>query len=239
MPSCEARLSKQSSGMPFARNPASLVTLPKMIRRELTILPPAEAARFVEAAKEDEWSALWLVLLFGGLRPGEAAAALKWTDLEGTNLRIQRALVFGYRGGSEIREPKTSRSRRTVPLPEVVLKSLRDHKRQQAEARLRLGSIYEDQGLIFAGPTGGPINVSSLRKWHFQKILNRAKLSHLRTYDLRHTCASLMLAAGTNAKVVSERLGHASIVLTMDTYSAVLPTLQEEATAKLEHLIMG
>jgi hypothetical protein len=98
---------------------------------------------------------------------------------------------------------------------------------------------YEDAGFMFANSIGAPVDVRSLRRSSFHKILATARIPQLRMYDLRHTCASLMLANGTNAKVVSERLGHSTITLTMDTYSAVLPTMQEEATAKLERLVLS
>jgi integrase len=260
------------------RNPCDLVTLPKQVRRELHYLTPEQATQFIEEAKADRWYALWLVLLFGGLRPGEAAG-LRWSDLDASSLRVQRTIMFGYKDTWQVQEPKTSRSRRTIPLGELVLRALKEHRKRQVEERLAVGQLYRDGGYIFADATGRPIDVRSLRLRHFRRMLTRmalrqeghdptpitragksasdyeraqierakveteslekSGLAGLRLYDLRHSCASLLLVAGVNPKVVSERLGHASITLTMYTYSAVLPTMQEEATQKLERIVVG
>ena len=116
--------------------------------------------------------------------------------------------------------------------------ALIEHKRQQSQERLRLGSEWQDNGLVFATVLGTPLNISNLTAKHFKPALKRAGLPKtIRLYDLRHTCATLLLGAGENPKVVSERLGHASIVLTLDVYSHVLPDMQKAATNKLENIL--
>lgn len=212
---------------------AKLIDLPKNRRRELTVLSAEDAQAFVKAAQEDRWAALWLVLLGSGCRPGEALG-LTWPDFDGKSIRIQRALVRDRKGhGWRLQEPKTAKSRRTVPLPKVALDALTAHRRRQAEVRLAAGPEYEDHALIFADAKGAPLDWSEVARKHFPGLLTQADLPAIRPYDLRHSCASLLLAQGVNPKVVAERLGHSTIVLTMDTYSAVLPGLQEEATEKL------
>jgi integrase len=217
-------------------NPASakLVDLPKTRRRELTVLSPKEAAAFVEAARGERWGPLFILLLGSGMRPGEALG-LQWSDFEGSSLRIRRALVRSRDGSGKrrLKEPKTRDSRRTVPLPDFALEALRTHRRRQAEEKLRAGAEYEDRGLIFADERGAPLSWRRLTKYEFPWILEEAGLPKIRAYDLRHTCATLLLSAGVNPKVVSERLGHTTVTLTLDTYSSVLPGLQEDATAKL------
>ena len=97
-----------------------------------------------------------------------------------------------------------------------------------------------DLGLIFANERGGPLDLSNVVKRHFKPILSRAGLpSNIRLYDLRHSCATILLQAGMNPKIVSERLGHASITLTLDTYSHVLPDMQESAAERMEQVIFG
>jgi len=175
------------------------------------------------------------------MRP-EEYLALKWSDVElGRGVAIvRRALVWRKGGGWYFDEPKTSRSRRTVPLPVSLVKSLAAHKRKQSEARLKVGSLYQNNDLIFATGEGSPHNSRNLTNRHFRPILKRAGLSlDFRLYDLRHSCATLLLSVGENPKVVSERLGHASIVLTLDTYSHVLPTMQEDASQKLKRIMFG
>jgi integrase len=116
---------------------------------------------------------------------------------------------------------------------------LKVHRRKQLEEKLKLGSVYGKLDLVFASEVGTPIQPKNLLDRHFRPLLTKAELPSLRLYDLRHTTATLLLSAGENPKVVSERLGHASIVLTLDTYSHVLPTMQESATGKLEKMMFG
>jgi integrase len=219
-------------------NPAAakLVDLPKARRRELTVLSRTEAAAFVKAAKGERWGPLFVLLLGSGMRPGEALG-LTWPDFDGSRVRIRRALVRARDGSGtwRLREPKTPNSRRTVPLPKFAITALHEHRRRQAEEKLRAGPDYEDRGLIFSDERGAPANWWRLTKYEFRYILEEAGLSSkvIRAYDLRHTCASLLLSAGVNPKVVSERLGHSTVTLTLDTYSSVLPGLQEDATEKL------
>jgi integrase len=224
----------------LVRNPADLARPPKGVtteRRELNVITPDQTGKFLDAARRDRWYALWLLLLTSGLRPGEALG-LKWPDLDGNKVRVVRSLVPGKRGAWALSEPKTERSRRTVALPETTVKALKEHRKRQAEEKLKAGEHYRDHGLIFAMPDGEPPNYRGLVLSHFKPILTRAKLpSTLRVYDLRHSTATLLLVAGEHPKVVSERLGHSSITMTLDTYSHVLPDLQERAAARLEALL--
>jgi len=110
---------------------------------------------------------------------------------------------------------------------------------QQLEEKIKLGAAYENLDLVFASEIGTPLLHGNFLRRHFKPIRDKANLPKIRLYDLRHTTATLLLSAGENPKVVSERLGHASIVLTLDTYSHVLPTMQKDATNKMEKLMMG
>lgn len=112
-----------------------------------------------------------------------------------------------------------------------MVQELKEHRATQAESLLQLG-IRSD--IVFATSEGGPIYRRNLLKRHFKPLLKAAKLpDDLTLYCLRHSCATLLLQAGVHPKIVSERLGHASIVLTLDTYSHVLPTMQDEATTQI------
>jgi integrase len=104
---------------------------------------------------------------------------------------------------------------------------------------MELGSDYQNLDLVFASTIGTPVQHRNFDRRHFAVIRRTAELPAIRLYDLRHTTATMLLSAGLNPKVVSERLGHASIVLTLDTYSHVLPTMQKEATSKIEELMFG
>ena len=224
----------------IATNPASaeMVDLPSTKSRELTVLNPEEARAFVEAAKGDRWAALWILLLSSGARPGEVLG-LRWQDYDGARIRIQRALVRDRKGGGwTLKEPKTKKSRRTVPLPSPAIDALRAHRKRQAEEKLAAPE-YAPHGLIFADPKGEPLVWTEVVRDHFRDLLTQADLPRIRPYDLRHSCASLLMASGVNPKIVAERLGHSTSVLTLDTYSAVLPGLQDEATEKLGEMLTG
>jgi integrase len=114
---------------------------------------------------------------------------------------------------------------------------LREHRRRQAELRLAAGSDFIPQDFIFANPLGGPIDIRALVRPHLNRILERAKLPHVRLYDLRHTAATLLLAAGVHVKVASEMLGHSTATLTLDVYSHVLEGMQAEAAATMDRLL--
>lgn len=226
----------------IARNPAQFVELPKQNRDEMNALSPEMARRFLEACATDKWAVLFQLALSTGMRP-EEYLGLKWSDIDFDRdlVTVQRTLCWKRKGGGYyFGEPKTSRSRRSIPLPRSVRAALIEHKKRQNEERLKTGPGYETLDLIFATSQGTPLMPRNLLRRHFKPILVRAKLSEtIRLYDLRHSCATLLLAAQENPKVVSERLGHASITLTLDTYSHVLPSMQQAATDKLEKILFS
>lgn len=218
------------------QNPAQYVDLPRQKKTEMKALSPEQAQRFLEEAVDSRWYAFFSLLLTTGMRPGEALG-LKWDDVDYKQGRvsIKRAMT---RGG-QLEEPKTAKSRRSIPIPKSVVQDLRNHKKTQAEERLQVKD-YNDQGLIFASENGGSPHYSNLVNRHFKPLLKKAGLPEtIRLYDLRHTCATLLLSAGENPKIVSERLGHANITLTLDTYSHVLPDMQKAATNKLEEMLFN
>jgi integrase len=222
-------------------NPCEAVELPRAERREMSAFSPEDAEKFLKAAKDNEQGVIFTFALATGMRP-EEYLGLKWLDidLEKGLAVVRRVLVRRKGGGWYFGEPKTSRSRRTVPLPATLTKLLITHRRKQAAARLKAGAAYQNNDLVFATSEGTPHNSRNLTLRHFQKILESAKLPlKYRLYDLRHSCATLLLSVGENPKIVSERLGHASVVLTLDTYSHVLPTMQEAASQKLEKVLFG
>ena len=129
--------------------------------------------------------------------------------------------------------------RRTVTIPEVVREELQHHRTAQVEERLQAGARYENHDFVFAASNGSPLDWKVVVARHFRPLATKAGLPALRPYDLRHTCATLLLAAGENVKVVSERLGHASAALTLDTYSHVLPDMQQGAAERMETILTG
>lgn len=251
----------------LARNPAELVKPPRRPasgepRDVMRAMTREEAGRFLEAAEGDRLYALWCVLLFGGLRPGEALGLLwKDVDLEAGRLHVRRALVRPRGGGWALKQPKTPGSRRVVVLPEIAAEALRAWRPSQKRERLTAGGEWEDgPAFVFTNEFGKPLRRGNLSRRRYRRILERAGLGtweerarkgkrgpkprprfrpDFRLYDLRHTCATLLLLAGENPKVVSERLGHSTVALTLDTYSHVLPSMQERAAERLDALFEG
>jgi integrase len=206
-------------------------------------LSPTEVASFLEAAKEDPHGLIFTFAVASGMRP-EEYLALQWKDidLQKGAATVQRTLCWRRQkgGGWYFGEPKTAQSRRTVPVPTSIVQELARHKARQAATRLRLGADYQNLDLVFATDVGGPLHSENLATRNFRAIRARAKLpAGITPYTLRHTCATLLLLAGENPKVVCERLGHSSIVMTLDTYSHVLPSMQQAATEKLEKMLFG
>lgn len=220
------------------RNPAMLVDLPKNKKAEMKVLNNEEAAKFIDAIADSPWKAFFSLLIATGMRPGEALG-LKWQDIdfEKGRIHVQRALSRTKREWNLL-EPKTPQSRRSIPLPPGVIKDLEEHKAKQSAEKLR-AEKYNDHGLVFTGKTGNPPDYRQIFRHHFKPLLKKAGLPEIKLYNLRHTHATMLLLSGENPKVVSERLGHASVTLTLDTYSHVLPDMQDRATAKLEKILFS
>jgi integrase len=222
-------------------NPATAVELPRQTKREMQAFSPEQANQFLQHARGDRLETLFLVAMSTGMRPGEYLA-LQWkeADLDRGAVTVRRTLVRQRDGRWCFEEPKTARSRRTIPLPTSVTRALIEHKLQQAMERLAAGPKYKNHDLIFATATGEPLHEHNIVNRHLKPILKAAGLPKcFRLYDMRHSCATLLLAQGEHPKVVSERLGHASITLTLDTYSHVLPTMQQQAAERLESVLFG
>lgn len=220
------------------RNPTEAVAVPRPARKEMQTLSHVQVQHLFATSREDRLSGLWVLLATTGLRVGEALG-LKWADLDfaANKVKIQRALQSPRaEHGFLLVEPKTERSRRTVVAAASTMAALKEHRRRQLEERLVAGPLWEDMDLVFATPTGGPLNATSTVTKAFQRALIRAELPRIRLHDLRHTAATLLLAEGENPKVVQEILGHGTIVLTLDTYSHVTPMMHDQAAEKMETL---
>jgi len=220
-------------------NAAAFVELPKSVSREMQYLSVEQAKIFLKQSAKDEYGIIFEVAIVTGMRP-EEYLALQWEDInfQEKSVTVKRTLLRkGKGGGWYFGEPKTKQSRRSIPLPDDLLTKLKEHKRLQLEYRFSEGEKYQNHNLVFATLSGSPISMRNLDRRHFKRILKGAKLPNIRLYDLRHTCATLLLVAGEHPKVVSERLGHANIVLTLQTYTHVLPTMQKSATEKLAALL--
>lgn len=195
------------------RNVATNIKLPKMRKNEIRPLNPDKAKAFLEAARGDRYEALYVLAIHYGLRRGELLG-LKWSDLQGSTLQVRRTMSESRVG--RIEEETKNGKGRPIGLSERALEALRSHRRQQV-------GVVKDSEYIFPSTTGTPTNSSNLMYRSFKPTLKRAGLPQIRFHDLRHTCATIRFMKGQHPKRVQELLGHASIAMTMDIYSHLIP----------------
>jgi len=211
-----------------SRNVTEAVAPPKSTRPPIKSWDVADVQRFLAAAATDTYSPVWLIALHTGMRRGELLG-LRWqdVDLAASVLHVRQGLVF-VRSELRMSEPKTASGRRTIALDPRCVQALREHRQHQNERRLVLGPTWRDHDLVFANDIGGPIDPANL--YHrFVKLVKKAGVPRIPLHGLRHTHATLLMKHGVHPKVASERLGHADITLTLQTYSHVLPQMQQEA----------
>lgn len=218
-----------------AVNVSEAVDPPRLEHREFRALSPEEVKRLISAAKGDRNEALYILALTTGMRQGELLG-LRWADvdLDGAFLAV-RQQVYRVRGKWVFTEPKTAKGRRTITLPPMTVEALRRHRVIQSEERLK-ASDWDDTDLIFPNRHGRPMEKQNLMRRSFRPLLERADLPRIRFHDLRHSAATLLLSLGEHPKVVQERLGHSTIMVTMDVYSHVMPSLQRQAAERLDSL---
>ena len=220
------------------RNVCDAVDPPRVPKKEMQALTGEQAQQFLEAARGDSLEALYVLALTTGMRRGELLG-LKWIDLDlalGT-VQVRRTITRLTKKGFTVSEPKTAKSRRKIHLTQLAIEALKRHRIRQHEARLAAGPDWDEQGWVFCNTVGRPIEAGNMLRRSFRPILTKAGLPMIRFHDLRHSAASLLLSLGVHAKIVQELLGHSQIGLTLDTYSHVLPSLQEEAVNRLNTLL--
>lgn len=213
-------------------NVACDVPKPRPGKKEIHPLDQSQVGEFLDSAEDDRLSALYCLAIDSGMRQGELFA-LHWPDVDfdGGCVQVRRSLEE-IKGQLRLKDVKTDKARRRIDLSRFTLDQLHEHrKRMLAEGHdVKTGTVFVDTA-------GGWLRKSNFARRSFKPILKRAQLPDIRFHDLRHTCATLLLLADENVKVVSERLGHARIEITLNTYSHVLPTMQKRAAAKMDALL--
>ena len=219
------------------RNVSELVDAPPIQRAQTAPLSLAQVRALLSAAASDRLEALYVVAITTGMRQGELFA-LKWQDVDETSPSVYvRATLQSTHAGLVFYQPKTPRSRRKITLTSFAVKALRRHRARQLEERLARGPSWQEMDLVFTNMEGGALRKSNVLHDSFKPLLKRAGLPAIRFHDLRHTAATLMLLQGIHPKVVSEMLGHASISITLDLYSHVLPNMQKDAVGRMDTLL--
>lgn len=217
-------------------NVCGAVSAPTEIRHEMQILSKEQAQKLLESAKGHRLETLLTVALATGMRKGELLA-LRWEDvnLEEMSLQVKRTIVGQYNGEYRENEPKTVSGRRNILLPQFAIDALKQHRIRQLEARLQAGEAWVDRGLVFCNVDGDYLPLTTLY-YSFQALLKKAELPSVRFHDLRHSAATILLSMGVPVKVIQELLGHSQISVTLNTYSHVLPSMQQEAMQKMNEV---
>jgi integrase len=227
----------------ISRNPVEQSDPPRPhARPEMKTWTAAQLSTFLSGTAADRLSGAWWLLGTTGMRRGEVLG-LRWSDvdLEAGRVQIRRTLNVtdverkgepGYSWGT----PKSAKGRRTIALDDATVVALRTHRARQLKERIALGAGYRDEDLVVCGPDGSPQHPKRL-SYYFGKESKRLGLPKIRLHDLRHTHATLALKAGIHPRIVQERLGHANVGITLDTYSHVDIEMQAAAASRVAALV--
>lgn len=217
------------------RNATDGIKAPKPKKKEINPLDSDQTKALLNEVCRDRLEALYVLAVHRGLRQGELLG-LKWEDLdlETGTLQVRRTLSL-TKDGHVFELPKNGKGR-SIELTEAASEALRSHLTRQLAEIEALGDDYQDQGLIFPGERGQPMRPYTLTG-KLESILKRADLPHIRFHDLRHTCATLLLSKGIHPKFAQELLGHATISITLDTYSHVIPSMGDQARKAMEEAL--
>lgn len=223
----------------ISKNVANAVTPPRVKKVKFEVWNENQLKIFLDAAKNNRFYVVFELAASTGMRIGEILG-LRWVDvdLDNSKLSIRQAYTKAHEG-YEFNEPKTASGERSIALFPDTVNLLRLHKEKQDREKEKNKTFYNDHGLVIQTHIGTPVSPRNLSREYY-KILDKLKdIPHIRFHDLRHTHATLLLKRGVHAKIVQERLGHSSINITLDTYSHVLPGLQEAALKSLGGSIIG
>ena len=219
-----------------ARNVAALVRVPQAGPREFRPWSVDEAVTFLDAARRHPLHAAFVLVIALGLRRGEVLG-ISWedVDLENGTVRVRQQLQR-IAGELQLTDVKTRRSGRMVPLPDLCVRALRKRKAEQAADRLAAGERWQETGLVFTTKHGTPVEPRNLARV-FDLLCERSEVRRIRLHDTRHTCASLLAAAGTHPRTIMAILGHSQIGVTMNVYTHVATEDQRAAVGVLGGLL--
>jgi integrase len=219
------------------RNVADGAEPPFKHRYEIQVWDDWEITKFLEAAKDSPYFALFHTVLYTGVRRSELLG-LQWRDIDFVfcQLSVRRGLHHLKDGSYVFLDTKSDKSRRTIALSPAAIMVLREHRERQEQDRLLSGKPLQETDLVFCQPDGKPLRPNTItRAW--QTVATKAGVKVVRFHDARHSHASMLLKGGVHPKIVQERLGHSSIEMTLDIYSHVVPGLQEAAARRFDDLV--
>ncbi|NBI28310.1 site-specific integrase [Chengkuizengella marina] len=212
----------------LSKNVASLVDRPKVDKKEILIWDNSETQVFLKNAEEtSRYYMAFLLALTTGMRQGEILG-LRWKDVDLENNYISVRQTLTHDGKNFNTQTKTSAGNRLISIDKNTSKKLENYKKNFLNTeRLKAGPLYKDMDLVIPSNIGTPVNPRNLLR-SMASIIKKSNVPRISFHDLRHTHASLLLKQDVHPKIVSERLGHANIRITLDTYSHILPNMQKD-----------
>ncbi|WDV94207.1 site-specific integrase [Brevibacillus parabrevis] len=234
-------LSRAEEWKIIKKNPAADVKKPKESYKDIDVYDETEIAALFEALEKEpfQWRMMITLAITTGLRRGELVG-LEWKhiDLENGTIEVKQSISMRIKGEAIITEPKTKKSKRKISLPDALIDQLKEYYLYARKIRLQMGDkwIGGDHFFVFCNPDGKPFHPET-PYLHFRRFLKINGLRYIRFHALRHTSATLLISQGVHAKIISERLGHASITTTMNVYGHALQTADKEAANKFNSII--
>lgn len=223
----------------LGRNPASKAKLPRESKKEMQVFNKEQIQALLTFVEGHKLECIVTLALATGMRQGELLA-LRWSDidLERKMVQVQRTLTYIPGQGLKESETKTDSGRRSIVLADHAIAVIKKHRAAQLEQRHMAGNKWREHGLVFCSIYGTHTWSANVRH-AFVRLLHDAELPIIRFHDLRHSCATALLCMGVHPKVVQEILGHSSVAITMNIYSHVLPSIQQEAMASMNAFMTG
>jgi integrase len=220
------------------RNAAADARPPYAAQKPVTYLSAADLRRLLDGTRDDALGPIYALAATTGLRLGELLG-LTWGDVVDGTLAVRRSMAKAHGGGWELAEPKSPRSRRTIPLPLVARQALETERTRQRFARNAAGDAWQDRvGLVFTDSIGRPLRPEAVSR-EFGKARDRAGVPRVPFHGLRHSAATTMLAQGVPLAVISEWLGHSGIAITASAYAAIVPELRVAAAEAMDRALGG
>lgn len=220
------------------RNAAADSRPPYLPHRPITYLAARDLARLLDATRDDEYGPIYALAATTGLRLGELLG-LSWGDVTDGRLTVRRSLARAHGNGWELAEPKSARSRRTIPLPARARQAIETQRTRQRSTESASGTAWANRdGLVFTDAVGWPLAPERVSR-EFGKARNAAGVPRIRFHDLRHSAATALLTAGVPLAVISEWLGHSGIAITASAYAAIVPELMTDAADAMDRALGG
>ena len=217
-------------------NPAKFASKPKKEKTPIQIWTEEEVKQFLFHSQDSRYHIGYVIAITTGMRLGEVLG-LRWQDVDFKNSTVTINQTIGFDNKVKL-TAKNKSSKRTIPVPAKTIEALKKYRTQVNKEKLRLGSTYSDLDLINCNEVGEVLKRCTFRA-HFKKIIKKAGVKEIRFHDVRHTHATLLLKQGVNPKIISERLGHTDISMTLRIYSHILPNMQKEAVENFGKSIFG